>query len=263
LAKKKNLKNHIRDFFSMILFPLKWPLRNILTFALNPTVRAIRSSLLLDEIGRQAIESSAKYVLERMNSVVLFQNPQDLWRHAFAQEQITGLYLEFGVYQGNSINYFANLLNEKAINDDRLQDCLIHGFDSFEGLQEDWVGSNGMLRGHFNLHGRMPKVEGRVRLYKGFFSQSLPDFLLRQVGPIAFVHFDADTYESTKYVLETIRERLRPGSILIFDEYIGYTGWKSGEFRAWQEFVKSNNVTYTYLALSTAAVSLRVDEFRF
>ena len=40
------------------------------------------------------------------------------------------LYIEFGVFSGTSINYFSKNLKKK-----------IYGFDSFEGLKEDWVGT--------------------------------------------------------------------------------------------------------------------------
>src|SRR5450759_5205658 len=40
------------------------------------------------------------------------------------------LYLEFGVFEGESMRYWANRLNNPKAN--------LHGFDSFEGLPETW-----------------------------------------------------------------------------------------------------------------------------
>ena len=40
-----------------------------------------------------------------------------------------GLFLEFGVYKGTSINFISSLIPDKKI----------YGFDSFGGLPEEWV----------------------------------------------------------------------------------------------------------------------------
>ena len=55
-----------------------------------------------------------------------------------------GLYCEFGVYQGASINFIA----ERA-------DSVVHGFDSFEGLPEDWW--PGRKKGRFKVDA-LPRV---------------------------------------------------------------------------------------------------------
>jgi hypothetical protein len=47
-----------------------------------------------------------------------------------------------------------------------------------------------------------------------------------------------------------------PGTVIIFDEYFGYRGWRMGEFKAWKEFVDQHGVEYEYLAFSVESVSL-------
>jgi hypothetical protein len=58
-----------------------------------------------------------------------FKDREDLWKYAFSKKNMVGTIAEFGVWKGESINYLAKLTNET-----------IFGFDSFEGLQEDWRG---------------------------------------------------------------------------------------------------------------------------
>ena len=58
---------------------------------------------------------------------------------------------------------------------------------------------------------------------------------------------DCDTYESTKQVLNILTsKKLNPGTLILFDEYLSYVGWKHGEFKAWQEFVEENKINYKY-----------------
>ena len=115
----------------------------------------------------------------------------------------SGLVLEFGVATGHSINYIASQLDTSR---------LVHGFDSFEGLPERW--REGYEAGFFNRNGEMPEVSESVRLYKGWFEQTLPAFLEGQRGRagaelrIAFVHMDCDIYSSTKCVLDCLAPHL-------------------------------------------------------
>jgi hypothetical protein len=69
---------------------------------------------------------------------------------------------------------------------------------------------------------------------------------------------DADTYESTKCVLDLIRSRITTGTIIVFDEYLGNPNWVNCEFRAWQEFAGLHKITYQYLAFSPQAAALIV-----
>ncbi len=246
----------IRNTVSLILAPAKILMRNLSTYALAPTVAGIRRGSLLEQVRANALKSSADYVMANMQSAVLFDTPTDLWRHALSQDLIEGISCEFGVFKGNSINFFAGILEANSVENSGV---LIHGFDSFIGLQEDWSGSNAMLKGHFSLNGRLPKVSERVKLHKGYFEQTLPVFLENNLDKFSFIHLDADTYQSTKYVLETVKSRISVGTIIVFDEYLGYPSWQTGEYLAWQEIVHDYNIKYSYLGLSTAATSVRVE----
>ena len=53
-------------------------------------------------------------------------------------------YLEFGVFSGTSINFFSENINKN-----------IYGFDSFEGLKEDWLGTS-VTKGTFDLKKKIP-----------------------------------------------------------------------------------------------------------
>lgn len=80
-------------------------------------------------LDKRAIESSVDYAEQHMQSAVHFRSQYELWRYVFRKRPSQGLIAEFGVYKGNSINTFASMTTSQ-----------IFGFDSFEGLQEDWGG---------------------------------------------------------------------------------------------------------------------------
>jgi hypothetical protein len=225
----------------------KWFLDEVVAPLCQYVDYRIPSTTLLRELERRTAAECADYVITAMPAALQFPRRKDVWEHALGRLAPGGLAAEFGVWNGESINYLAK----------RLHPGVIHGFDSFEGLQEDWAGWS-EPKGTFSRQGRLPKVEGNVRLVKGWFDASLPPFLAAHPGPFALVHVDCDTYESTRIVLGLIGPRIVDGTVIIFDEYLGYRGWRLGEFRAWQEFTRAAGLEYAYLSFSNKAVAVQV-----
>lgn len=225
----------------------------LLDYTIIPVTRYIQSRTpppytVLSELERRTASECADYVQKSMNKALHFRLPMALWDHAFSKRTIEGLIVEFGVYQGFSINHFASKSRET-----------VYGFDSFEGLKEDWTGHES-AKGAFDLGGKLPNVAQNVSLIKGWFDQTLPAFLSAHPEPFSFVHIDSDTYEAAKTVFEFINPRIQKGTVIVFDEYFGYRGWKSGEYKAWQEFVSSTEIQYEYLGFSTEQVSIVVTQ---
>lgn len=57
-----------------------------------------------------------------------------------------------------------------------------------------------------------------VHIVKGWFQKSVPT-VRDQIGPIALLRLDGDTYESTKYCLTELYGRVVEGGIIIVDDY--------------------------------------------
>ena len=77
--------------------------------------------------------------------------------------------------------------------------------------------------------------------------------------PVAqFIHIDCDVYSSTVDVFNTLGGKVVPGTVIVFDDYCNYTGWRVGEWKAWQDFVQKQNLNYEYLDVGGMAVSLIV-----
>jgi hypothetical protein len=140
------------------------------------------------------------------------------------QCKVDGLFLEFGVYSGTSLNIIANNTNN-----------MVYGFDSFEGLPEAWYDLN---KGHFSCD--IPTFDKKnITLVKGFFDQSIPEFLKTNNEKVAFMHIDCDLYSSTKCVFNNFKDRFQNGSIIVFDELYNYGGelWREHEYKAFKEFL--------------------------
>jgi hypothetical protein len=155
-----------------------------------------------------------------------FKNRYQLYDHIAAT--LAGkrvLYLEFGVHRGESIRYWAKLLSHP--------ESQLHGFDSFEGLPENWDYVAGT--GYFSTNGEIPAIDDlRVRFIKGWFQETLPDYRPPSHERL-IIHCDADLYSSTAFVLKQLKPYMTPNTILIFDEFSD----RLNELRAFDEFISS------------------------
>lgn len=189
---------------------------------------------------RLASEESARYVQQHMRAVPNFHCDYDLHRWV-CETQLSdqlqhGTILEFGVATGRTLNQFARWLPQETI----------HGFDSFEGLPEDWTSR--MPRGFF-ARSALPRVRDNCELHVGWFSDTLPGFMITTVGrrPVRLLHVDCDLYSSTQTVLSALATNIQPGTVIVFDEYMNYPGWQQDEFRAWQDFCGMYGRQYEYI----------------
>ena len=134
------------------------------------------------------------------------------------------LYLEFGVHRGESIRIWSELLKNSGTR--------LFGFDSFEGLPEDWTAIDG--KGTFSTGGQAPVLaDGRVQFVPGWFDATLPGFVLPPHERL-IIHLDADLYSSTKTVLDALEQHMVPGTFLLFDEFSD----RLHELRAFDEFLR-------------------------
>lgn len=195
---------------------------------------------LLASAEREAAASSAELVRGEMRSARMLPNPTATLEHALSICPAEGMALEFGVYSGSTLRVIADARGDGAV----------YGFDSFEGLPEDWrAGYPVGTFGNEMLPAGPPDVPGS-ELVVGWFSDTLPEFLQQHSGPVAFLHVDCDLYSSCRTVLDHVGPRLRHGSVVVFDEFFNYPGWQDGEYRAWCEHVRAEGWNYDYEAFT-------------
>lgn len=196
-------------------------------------------------LKERAHRETLDFIIEHMPEALAFDTPRELMRHALGRVEIAGLFAEFGVNQGGTANFIARMR----------KDCTLHGFDSFEGLPEDWFG-NAMAAGSFNRKGRLPKVPANVILHEGWFDKTLPPFVAGNAGPLAFMHVDCDLYSSTSTIFHHLGERIVPGTVIVFDEYFNYPNWKAHEHKAFCEFKAKTGREFRYLGYSIQQVAV-------
>ncbi len=157
-----------------------------------------------------------------------------------------GLILEFGVRHGTSIRQLASFTMNP-----------IYGFDSFEGLPEDWHQESKEI---YSTRGKIPRVPSHVTLIPGWFEETLPIFLEKHEEDVALINIDCDIYSSTKTVLDLLSSRIKKSTILLFDEYIGNLHWEEDEHKAFIESVTQYQWKYEYLFYSayTKQVVVRI-----
>ena len=200
------------------------------------------SNLLLD-MNLEAKKETLEYIKANMVDAPYFEKHPQLVKYALEQISKDGLHLEFGVGRGKSMRWIAAEI-----------DGVVHGFDSFEGIQEHW---NGNPIGAF-AQKQMPKVPDNVEFHVGYFDSTLPAFLESHTEPIAFLHVDCDLYSSTVTIFDALGERLQAGAIVLFDEYYNFHRWQQHEFKAFQEFVQKFSVEYEYIAYSVTGQQVAV-----
>ena len=179
---------------------------------------------LLERINHNALVR--RWITEQHGRIPTFEHLYDFYRYVHG-EVCGGTaidFLEFGVYKGDSIRFWSQM--------NRDPQSRFIGFDSFEGLPENWTKK--VPKGAFYVGGAVPQIDDeRVTFVTGWFQNALPGFL-KGFGPRSrlVVHNDSDLYSSTLFTLVSLHRFLIPGTVIIFDEYSHATH----EFRAFADY---------------------------
>ena len=211
--------------------------------------------------------------------------------------------LEFGVHTGRdlclidrAVRQKENEMISKQHNEAASTDTerhMIHGFDSFRGLPEDWDNGKGYDAGTFDLNGVPPdlnevrrylssktkatdtytptnqttgqletNIQDNVKLHAGWFNDTVSPFFDVHTHPIAYIHADADLYSSTITFLQEIckRQLLVKGTVITFDEYANYPNWQQGEYKAWMEMVEQYDIEYRYICYHAPSEGKALDK---
>lgn len=213
-------------------------------------VKRLPSRNVHNVLWERAIQDSANFIENYLDSVMLFRSKKQMFDFVISKlsEKNIGFCLEFGVASGYSINYFS----------EKLPSANFIGFDSFEGLPEDWIGHHAK-KGSYTQKNQKPKVNNNVHLIEGWFEDTLPKFLDEQRPlNLSFIHIDSDTYSSAYTILKYLHKNglLKNGTFILFDEFLGYPNWKNGEYKALAEFSKS--FEFEYLAFTSEQALIKI-----
>jgi O-methyltransferase len=140
-------------------------------------------------------------------------------------------YFEFGVASGVSFKWW---LQRNADSSSRF-----YGFDTFEGLPEKWgpyeKGAMSHTLESLNI------TDPRAGFYKGLFQETFIPFLEKYDNRNSkLVHIDSDLFSSALFVMTQLYRFLKPGDILLFDEF----AVPLHEFFAFKIFTESFYIDY-------------------
>lgn len=151
----------------------------------------------------------------------------------------SGWAVEFGVGKGTTLAMIADHL--PAL-----------GFDSFDGLPENW--RPGFPKGMFATN---PVLDlPGTTVVPGLFVDTLPGY--DWPDQLGLVHFDADLYSSTVTALEHIGPHLAADTYVVFDEWFGYDGCEDDEQRAWREYVDATGLTWDVIGHGREQWAVRI-----
>ncbi|HEX8279538.1 MAG TPA: TylF/MycF/NovP-related O-methyltransferase [Segetibacter sp.] len=160
-----------------------------------------------------------------------------MYEWVIKKEDLTGPinYLEFGVAGGESFNWF---MTKNSHFDSRF-----YGFDTFDGLPEDW---GPFKKGAFSNNNTLPGIkDSRGKFFKGLFQQTVPLFLAELDNNRRNVlMMDADLWSATLFALTSLAPFLKNGDIIFFDEFVVPTH----EFKAFLDFTQSHYLNLELLA---------------
>ena len=132
----------------------------------------------------------------------------------------------------------------------------VHGFDSFEGLPAPWSGYTldaGAFSGEGTPDGRRQRRTARRMVRRHVAGLSRIARRRRRLRPHRLRHLQLGKDDPRQ-----LAPRVRPGTIIVFNEYFNYPNWKQHEFRAFQEFCTANRVEYRYLCWAMYEVAVEI-----
>lgn len=245
-----NKKNNL-SFNTFLKFPFSLLIRIIRYIEIN-TNEDQAPKYIYKKYEKENLDECYNFFKKHLSKSLLIDQIKDIRllsiNKAIELNGENGHFLEFGVFDGESINLFSKQINNN-----------IYGFDSFEGLKDDWTGHN-LPSGHFDRKGKIPKLKKNVVPVVGWAQDTLPKFIKdEKISKVSFLHMDLDTYESTKFVLKELKNYLTKNSIIIFDQLYNYPGWKEGEFKALTEVFQENEYEYIAFGKYSKQVVIKIN----
>ncbi len=215
---------------------------------------SMRSDFLHPYIGvkLRSYQKTIDFIEENLPNATVCHNRNEIFNYALQNLEIEGLILEFGVKSGTTIDILAKK--------EKFKKKTLYGFDSFEGLPENWSGTK-TLKGQLSNEGNLPKnLAKNIKLISGWFKDVLPEFSKNHKEDIAFLHIDCDLYSSTKNIFDILGDRIVAGTVIIFDEFFNYPNWQNHEYKAWQEFVEKRKIKFEYLCYAHTQIGIKIIE---
>ncbi len=209
---------------------MKWNLHH----AVQPFDAGLLNGVYMSQLSKWRVDHPVKGYNDFYQEEWDYERRLKLYEAVDAQEALSNQpldYLEFGVAGGNSFKWW--------LQHNKNESSRFFGFDTFEGLPEKW---GAFAKGSMAYEMESLQItDSRASFYKGLFQDSLIPFLEKYDNRNRkVIHLDADLFSSTIFVLSQLYRVLKPGDILLFDEF----AVPQHEFLAFKIFTESFYVKY-------------------
>lgn len=170
-----------------------------------------------------------------------------------AIEDISGDYLEFGVFTGSSFCHSIRCCKKLSNLNPNVLKTKFYGFDSFSGFGVITESDNHSFYKDENFDTSLARVDRRVKavssdlfykLIPGFFSDSLKEGASNfGIENARIIFIDSDTYISAKQALNFCSKVIRSGTFIMLDDYYSYRGSLArGVAGAFHEFLAETGI---------------------
>jgi len=212
----------------------------------------------------QIVSDYAAVCLDTQLCIAGILNLENIVRYVI-DRRLEGSFVECGTWRGGALAYWARSFLRNGGDD---SSCKIYGFDSFQGMphmtRDDgdstsrWLYGRSvdevdeeMLRGQLRPTGknvadyhecRRVVEETRYKkesiiIKKGWVQDTIPE-VIEEIGPTFVLRLDTDFYESTKFCLEQLYDKVLAGGAVIIDDYGSIPGCK----KATDEFLRDRKI---------------------
>ena len=196
-----------------------------------------------DFVAAMNMNAKMRRWLDQHDNGRKFSTREEIYKYVVSE--LTGneciTLLEFGVFEGNSLGVFSRLNTHP--------DSRFVGFDTFEGLPENWNSGWGVIeKGSYTTNGAIPEFDdSRVSCIKGYYQEVLDDFLesFTASGQVV-VHIDCDLYSSSLYVLTKLDQLRGLKPLILMDDFSS----PNHMFRAFDDYISSYRADFKYVASS-------------
>ena len=150
-----------------------------------------------------------------------------------------GNFAEFGVYKGGAAQYLAKVARTRLLpwqieNEPAERQGLLYLFDTFTGIPfKSKLDTHAVGDFSDTSYEAVRALIPDAIIVKGIFPDSVEQHDIHP-EPLAFVHVDADQYESTLAAIRYFPMRMISGGIIIFDDY-GYLPGVTQSLHEWGE----------------------------
>jgi O-methyltransferase len=219
---KEPVKKFLRWFASCKI--LSWPWEILSTAVIYGIESKGGVIVSYDDFDRKKVIELIRHIKREAAMMVFDNEAYQIFMAVTRTKQIEGDLAEVGVYRGGSAKLIREANGNKAL----------HLFDTFEGLPAvEAIDQPQFKKGQFassfdDVKNYLAEYKN-VHFYKGLFPSTATAV---EDKKFSFVHFDVDTYESTRSGLEFFYSRMSRGGVILSHDYISAAGVR----RAFDEF---------------------------